>query len=180
MKTNPLAMETFDLVAHKWTPDQFEMFDAIQDAECMGEYKMAPTDFIEYMMGTYKKSMPSFATIYDQDEIRGNQWWMVVGFQVDEVHKVPTCALFPLAWRTWRNLVALELGALQFALGLVGACFPRFVHFVRLHQICVPSALSSNFSIWNPTTWTKHEPLRKLRVVTDCGIGVRNFPWGRF
>jgi hypothetical protein len=35
--------------------DQFEMFDAIQDAECMGEYKMAPTDFIEHMMDTYKK-----------------------------------------------------------------------------------------------------------------------------
>jgi hypothetical protein len=70
MKTNPLAMETFDLVAHQWTLDQFEMFDTIQDAECMGEYKMAPTDFIEHMMDTYKKFMQSFATIYDQDEIR--------------------------------------------------------------------------------------------------------------
>jgi hypothetical protein len=77
MKPNPLAMETFDLVAHQWAlADQFEMFDAIQDAERMGEYKMAPTDFIERMMGTYKnkKFMPSFATIYDQDEIRGIQW----------------------------------------------------------------------------------------------------------
>jgi hypothetical protein len=44
MKTARLAMETFDLVAHQWTLDQYEMFDTIQDADCMGEYKMAPTD----------------------------------------------------------------------------------------------------------------------------------------
>jgi hypothetical protein len=50
------------------------MFDTTQDAACMGEYNMAPTDFIEHMMDTYKKFMPSFATIYDQDEIRGSQW----------------------------------------------------------------------------------------------------------
>jgi hypothetical protein len=88
----------------------------------------------------------------------------VVGFQVDEVHKhhkVPVCALFPLGALTWwRSLVALELGALD-SLGLVGACFPRFVHFVRLHQICVPSALSSNFSTWNPTTPRGCVPTKK-------------------
>jgi hypothetical protein len=50
------------------------MFDTFQDAECMGEYKMAPTDFIEHMMAVYKSFMPSFATIYEQDEIRGNNW----------------------------------------------------------------------------------------------------------
>ena len=32
MKTGRLAMETFDLVAHQWTLDQYEMFDTIQDA----------------------------------------------------------------------------------------------------------------------------------------------------
>jgi hypothetical protein len=55
MKTGRLAMETFDLMAHhapmhQWTPDQHEMFDTIQDADCMGEHKMAPTDFVEHMM----------------------------------------------------------------------------------------------------------------------------------
>jgi hypothetical protein len=40
----------------------------------MGEYKMAPTDFIEHMMAVYKLFMPSFATIYEQDEIRGDNW----------------------------------------------------------------------------------------------------------
>jgi hypothetical protein len=50
------------------------MFDTTQDAECMGEYKMAPTDFIEHMMSVYKLFMPSFATIYEQDKIRGDNW----------------------------------------------------------------------------------------------------------
>jgi hypothetical protein len=50
MKTGHLTMETFDLMAHQWTLDQYEMFDTTQDAERMGEYKMAPTDFVEHMM----------------------------------------------------------------------------------------------------------------------------------
>ena len=52
MKTQRLTMETFDLMAHQWTLDQYVMFDTIQDADCMGEYKykMAPTDFVEHMM----------------------------------------------------------------------------------------------------------------------------------
>jgi hypothetical protein len=36
-----------------------------------GEHKMAPTDFVEHMMETYKQFMPSFTTIHEQDEIRG-------------------------------------------------------------------------------------------------------------
>jgi hypothetical protein len=75
MKTGGLTMETFDLVAHQWTLDQYEMFDTIQDADCMGKYKVAPTDFIEHMMAIYKQLlMPSFATIYEQDELRGDNW----------------------------------------------------------------------------------------------------------
>jgi hypothetical protein len=75
MKTQRLAMETLDLVGHQWTLDQYEMFDTtIQDAECMGEHKMAPNDFVEHMMQTYKQFMPSFATIHEQDEIRGESW----------------------------------------------------------------------------------------------------------
>jgi hypothetical protein len=46
------------------------MSDPIQDAECMEEYKMAPTDFIEHMMAVCKLFMPSSATIYEQDELR--------------------------------------------------------------------------------------------------------------
>jgi hypothetical protein len=63
-------------VAHQWTLDQYEVFDmhTIQDAECMGEYKMAPTDFVEHMMDTYKPFMPSFAMIQEHDEIRGESW----------------------------------------------------------------------------------------------------------
>jgi hypothetical protein len=53
MKTGRLAMETFDLIAHQWTLDQYEMFDTIQDADCMGGYKVAPTDFVDHMMETY-------------------------------------------------------------------------------------------------------------------------------
>jgi hypothetical protein len=74
MKQQRLTMETFDLVARQWTLDQYEMFDTIQDADCMGEYKMAPTDFVEHIMETYKQFMPSFATIHGQDEIRGESW----------------------------------------------------------------------------------------------------------
>jgi hypothetical protein len=89
----------------------------------------------------------------------------VVGSQVDEVHKVPICALFPL-----RALGAIggagTIGALD-SLGLVGACFPRFVHFVRLHQICVLSALSSNFSTWNPTTQPHGTSKQYLRGCFD-------------
>jgi hypothetical protein len=44
MKQQQLAMETFDLVAHQWTPDQYEMFDTIQDAECMGERVQGGSD----------------------------------------------------------------------------------------------------------------------------------------
>jgi hypothetical protein len=36
--------------------------------------QVAPTYFVEPMMETYKRFMPSFATIYDQDEIRGDNW----------------------------------------------------------------------------------------------------------
>jgi hypothetical protein len=74
MKTQRLAMEAFDLMAHQWTLDQYEMFDTIQDADCMGEYKMAPTDFVEHMMKIYKPFMPSFATTQEHDEIRGESW----------------------------------------------------------------------------------------------------------
>jgi hypothetical protein len=74
MKTGRLAMETFDLMAHQWTLDQYEMFDTIQDADCMGEYKMAPTDFVEHMMEMYKPFMPSFAMIQEHNEIRGESW----------------------------------------------------------------------------------------------------------
>jgi hypothetical protein len=41
------------------------MFDTIQDAACMGEYKVAPTDFVEHMVKSYKPFMPSFATIQE-------------------------------------------------------------------------------------------------------------------
>ena len=74
MKTQRLTMETFDLMAHQWTLDQYVMFDTIQDADCMGEYKMAPTDFVEHMMEVYKPFMPSFAMIQEHDEIRGESW----------------------------------------------------------------------------------------------------------
>jgi hypothetical protein len=74
MKQQRLAMETFDLVAHQWTLDQYEMFDTIQDADCMEEHKMAPTDFAEHKMVTYKQFIPSLATIHGQDEIRGESW----------------------------------------------------------------------------------------------------------
>ena len=74
MKTQRLTMETFDLMAHQWTLDQYVMFDTIQDADCMGEYKMAPTDFVEHMMEVYKPFMPSFDTIQEHDEIRGESW----------------------------------------------------------------------------------------------------------
>jgi hypothetical protein len=75
MKQQQLTMETFDLVAHHWTLDQYEMFDTIQDADyCMGEYKVAPTDFVEHMMEAYKPFMPSFAMIQEHDEIRGESW----------------------------------------------------------------------------------------------------------
>ena len=50
------------------------MFDTIQDTDCMGEYKVAPTDFVEHMMEVYKPFMPSFATIQEHDEIKGESW----------------------------------------------------------------------------------------------------------
>jgi hypothetical protein len=39
----------------------------------MGEYKykVAPTDFVEHMMETYKPFMPSFAMIQEHDERSG-------------------------------------------------------------------------------------------------------------
>jgi hypothetical protein len=39
-----------------------------------GNYKVAPTDFIEHMMAIYKQFMLSFATIYEQDELGGDNW----------------------------------------------------------------------------------------------------------
>ena len=76
IKTNPLAMETWKRsiwwrTNWCWINLKCSIPPKMQSA--MGGYKMTPTDFIEHMMGTYKKFMPSSVTVYDhsplQDEI---------------------------------------------------------------------------------------------------------------
>ena len=74
MKVLPPTIETFDLVAHQWVLDQFEMFDTIQDADCMGEYKMAPTDFVDHVIDTIEEHMPKFANTYRDAVMTGNTW----------------------------------------------------------------------------------------------------------
>jgi hypothetical protein len=51
------------------------MIDAIQDAAHSAWESTRWLRLISsmHMTGTYKKFMPSFATIYDQDEVRGGQ-----------------------------------------------------------------------------------------------------------
>ena len=74
MKVLPPTIETFDLVAHQWVLDQFEMFDTIQDADCMGEYKMAPTDFVDHVIDTIEEHMPKFANTHRGAVMIGNTW----------------------------------------------------------------------------------------------------------
>jgi hypothetical protein len=77
MEVLPPAIETFDLVAHQWVLDQFEMFDTTQDADCMGEYKMALTDFVDHVIGTRHNrgtAMPKFASTYRGAVMICNTW----------------------------------------------------------------------------------------------------------
>jgi hypothetical protein len=64
MKGLTLNFEVYDLVAHQWTIDQFDMYDTIQDAKCMGEYKMATSEFVENVIDTIEPFMPTFAGVY--------------------------------------------------------------------------------------------------------------------
>ena len=74
MTTLPLTIDAFDLVIHQWKLDQFEMFETIQETECMGEYKMAPTDFVELITGKLKVFMPEFIQVYRNDDLKGDTW----------------------------------------------------------------------------------------------------------
>jgi hypothetical protein len=71
MKNNQL---NFNPMAHQWVLDQYEYFDAIQDANCDGEHKMAECDFVDHIMDSIEEYMPKFVGIYKQDEVLGRPW----------------------------------------------------------------------------------------------------------
>ena len=64
MKKSTLTVTNFDLVAHQWLLDQYELFDTINEANCIGEYKMAPTDFVDHIIDTLEPFLPSLARTY--------------------------------------------------------------------------------------------------------------------
>jgi len=74
MKKNTLTVENFDLVAHQWILDQYEMFGTINDADCIGEYKMAPTDFVDHIIDTVEEYLPTLARSYRDSVIDGRTW----------------------------------------------------------------------------------------------------------
>jgi hypothetical protein len=59
-------------LVHQWILGQYEYFDAIQDANCAGEHKMAECDFVDHIMESIDEYMSKFVGIYKQDEMLGN------------------------------------------------------------------------------------------------------------
>jgi hypothetical protein len=74
MKSNQLDFRNFNLMAHQWVLGQYEYFDTIQDAECVGEHKMPECDFVDHIMDSFEQYMPKFVGIYRQDEVLGKPW----------------------------------------------------------------------------------------------------------
>jgi hypothetical protein len=61
MKSLPLDFRSSNLMAHQWVLDQYEYFDAIQDAKCDGTYKVPECDFVDLVVDALEPHMPKLA-----------------------------------------------------------------------------------------------------------------------
>jgi hypothetical protein len=74
MKLNMPTIKNFDLVAHQWLLDQYDLFATINEANCMERYKMAPTDFVDHIIDILEVFMPKFTRPYRDSVVNGTTW----------------------------------------------------------------------------------------------------------
>jgi hypothetical protein len=74
MKLNKPTVKNFDLVAHQWILDQYDQFATINEADCIGEYKMAPTDFVDHIIDILEVFIPTFTRPYRDSVTNGETW----------------------------------------------------------------------------------------------------------